>query len=106
MATSTSRMRLSAAARFSRAEAIEPDPVVALRLARAQRLSGRPLAAAHTLDSIRVARLGTPDQALYWSERGELAAGSGDPQRAEADFRRAIELDENPDRLERLPRET
>lgn len=88
----------AAATAWSEAEALEPDRTLTLSLARVERLSGRSLAAARTLDRVDPETLSSADRALYWTERSALARSRDDEEVAVRDLRRALSIEPNPER--------
>lgn len=80
-----------AAEAWTRANQLQPDPVVTLALARAERLAGRPLAASEALGRLAPDHLSRDLRARYWSERSALDRHRGEVEDAIAAEERAVE---------------
>lgn len=87
-----------AADAWTRANELEPDPVVTLALARVERLAGRPLAASETLERLAPDDLRGDLRARYWSERSALAQDDGNVDDAIAAEERALQSGATPER--------
>ncbi len=91
-----------AADAWRRADELQPDPVVTLALARAERLAGRTIAASETLGRLAPDDLTRDLRARYWSERSALDRHHGRVDDAIAGEERAIESAATPERMATL----